>query len=71
MEEFMKNQEAIDAIKERINDMILVLPGYSRCERCEKVAHITRKVPGEWADLKVCLTCAQEAEKLGLVVVEI
>jgi hypothetical protein len=67
----MKARNEIDAIKDRINDAILILPGYTSCGRCHKAAHITRKVLGDWVDLPVCLNCSNEAKELGLVVEEL
>jgi hypothetical protein len=58
----------IDAIKERIGEQCLVLPGYSRCERCDKVAHVTRRVKTDELDMRVCTVCSLYAEKLGLTV---
>ena len=58
----------IDAIKARINEAISILPGYSPCERCDKSAQITRRVFSDELDMKVCLACANEAERLGLTV---
>jgi hypothetical protein len=67
----VKAQSEIDKIKERIEEHLLVLPGYSRCERCDKVARITRRVKTTELDLKVCTPCAVEAERFGLGVEEI
>jgi hypothetical protein len=67
----VKAQNEIDKIKERIEEHLLVLPGYSRCERCDKVARITRRVKTTELDLKVCTPCAVAAEELGLPVRDI
>lgn len=61
----------IEQIKARINAAILILPGYSPCERCHKAAHITRRVKSDELDIRVCTPCANEAIRLGLEVVEI
>ena len=65
-----KLRASIDALK-GLQAIILILPGLSECQRCSQMAHITRKVPGEWRDLEVCTQCAIAAQRLGLTVVEI
>jgi len=62
--------DAIDAIKERIRataaDMgIQILPQREECDHCHEPKHLTHRVKSDELDMRVCLGCSMEAERLA------